>query len=74
MRLRAEGMRALVRIKLADDNDLNAANSALSLCDEFFISLESLAARQQIQPFELFKELSSLCRADSGSRKRRPTM
>ena len=36
---KADAMRKLVRIKLADDNDLKTARSGLEMCDEFFKGL-----------------------------------
>jgi len=39
----ADEMRQLVRIKLADDNDLKTATSGLTLCQQFFADLARMA-------------------------------
>ena len=44
--VQAEALRKLVRIKLADDNDLAAAQCALSTCNEFFSHLSALAVQE----------------------------
>jgi len=41
--IKADELRNLVRIKVADDNDLRTARSGLVLCAEFFRALERLA-------------------------------
>ena len=45
-----------MRIKVADDNDLKAANLALQTCSDFFGGL-TLAAAQGIGDFDLLKTL-----------------
>ena len=54
----ADGLRQLVRIKLADDNDLKAAQCALAGCFEFFSGLDALAARRGATPFDTLQTLS----------------
>ena len=44
--LQADALRNLVRIKVADDNDLKAANLALQTCSDFFGGLTLAAAAQ----------------------------
>ena len=45
----ADALRKLVRIKVQDDNDLKAAHSALSSCDEFFRNLELYSTREALE-------------------------
>ena len=53
----ADALRNLVRIKVADDNDLKAANLALQTCSDFFGGLTLAAAAQGIGDFDLLKTL-----------------
>ncbi len=46
-----------MRIKVADDNDLKAANLALQTCSDFFGGLTLAAAAQGIGDFDLLKTL-----------------
>lgn len=57
LQAQADAVRKLVRIKLADDNDLAAAQCALASCRDFFTTLESVAASRKIAEFELLKTL-----------------
>jgi hypothetical protein len=49
----ANGVRKLVRIKIADDNDLEQARCALKETDKFFKILYDVAKTNNITPFEL---------------------
>lgn len=49
-------MRKLVRIKIADDNDLEQAKKAVKSTDLFFKMLYSKARDVGITPFELLKQ------------------
>ncbi|RYH13461.1 hypothetical protein EON65_35605 [archaeon] len=51
----ANGVRKLVRIKIADDNDLEQARQALMTTNSFFKKLYEQAQRRQRTPFELLK-------------------
>ena len=53
----ADGLRQLVRIKLADDNDLKAAQCALAGCFDFFTGLTALAERRGATPFDTLQTL-----------------
>uniref|UniRef100_A0A7S2IFW4 Uncharacterized protein n=1 Tax=Haptolina brevifila TaxID=156173 RepID=A0A7S2IFW4_9EUKA len=53
----ADTLRKLVRIKVQDDNDLKAANSALSSCDEFFRNLELYSTREKIEEITVLSKL-----------------
>lgn len=57
MQAQADSLRKLVRIKLADDNDLQAAQCALATCSEFFSSLGTLAQRGAQSQFAAFQTL-----------------
>ena len=46
--LQADALRNLVRIKVADDNDLRTARAGLLLCAEFFRALSALSALRQV--------------------------
>lgn len=48
-------VRQLIRIKIADDNDLEQARSALELIANFFQRLTDEAKIVHTSPFELFK-------------------
>jgi hypothetical protein len=55
---RADALRNLVRIKVADDNDLRTARSGLELAVEFFQALHRLASlRGDLDEFELLREV-----------------
>jgi len=56
----ADMLRKLVRIKLADDNDLLAAREALVSCDAFFRGVASLARRRQVEDFVVFEALQTV--------------
>ena len=58
--LRADALRKLVRIKVADDNDLKTAREGFVLCKAFFDSLAELAALRgsAVSEFELLQDLS----------------
>lgn len=56
----ANGVRKLVRIKIADDNDLEQARKALQTTDSFFKKLYARAAELQLTPFELLKQSGTL--------------
>ena len=43
---RADALRNLVRVKVADDNDLRTARLGLLLCRDFFAALEALATQR----------------------------
>jgi len=51
----ANGVRKLVRVKIADDNDLEQARSAVKATDDFFKILYSIAQDGKISAFELLK-------------------
>jgi hypothetical protein len=51
----ANGVRRLVRIKIADDNDLEQARVALVTTAGFFKMLQSEAEKNNMSPFELFQ-------------------
>jgi len=53
----ADALRKLVRIKVQDDNDLKAANGALSSCAEFFSNLALYASRQGIKEAAVIEKL-----------------
>lgn len=53
----ADALRKLVRIKVQDDNDLKAANGALSSCAEFFANLSTYARRKSMQETEVLEKL-----------------
>jgi hypothetical protein len=49
----ANSVRKLVRIKIADDNDLEQARQALKTAIEFFKRLQECSAQHNMTPFEL---------------------
>ena len=51
----ANSVRKLVRIKIADDNDLEQARLALKTAIDFFRRLQEDSAKANISPFELFE-------------------
>ena len=53
----ADALRKLVRIKVQDDNDLKAANGALSSCDEFFGNVAMYASRKGLKEIAVVEEL-----------------
>ena len=53
----ADSMRGLVRIKIADDNDIKAARCALETCRDFFDALEQLAALRRLPAFDTMQSL-----------------
>ena len=56
---RADALRALVRIKVADDNDLNTAKAGLVVCAAFFADLAALSKlRGGVDEIELLREIS----------------
>jgi hypothetical protein len=54
----ANEVRKLVRIKIADDNDLEQARKALKTADIFFKKLYEEASIKEILPFQLLQKLS----------------
>ena len=55
---KATALRTLVRIKVADDNDLQTAQAGLVLCNDFFEGLIRLAALRGTSEYEALQELS----------------
>ena len=53
----ADALRKLVRIKVQDDNDLKAANGALSSCAEFFANLSTYASRKGMKETDVLTKL-----------------
>ena len=53
----ADALRKLVRIKVQDDNDLKAANGALSSCAEFFANLGIYASRNSLSETAVLEKL-----------------
>jgi hypothetical protein len=51
----ANGVRKLVRIKIADDNDLEQARQALQTINVFFRTLYDQAVKFELKPYELLK-------------------
>ena len=51
---KADSLRKLVRIKLADDNDLKTARSGLELCDEFFKGVVSVAEARRVSEHAVY--------------------
>ena len=51
----ANSVRKLVRIKIADDNDLEQARLALKTAIDFFRRLQEDSAKSNMTPFELFE-------------------
>jgi len=60
--MKADALRNLVRIKVADDNDLQTARSGLVLCYEFFLGLGQLTELRgpQADEYELLRELDGM--------------
>ena len=57
----ADTLRNLVRIKVADDNDLKTARQGLILCRDFFDGLSQLGAQRGVDDeFVVFDELAKL--------------
>ena len=55
---RADSLRKLVRIKVADDNDLKTARAGFLLCAEFFDGLGKLAElMNNADEFDVLKDL-----------------
>ena len=52
----ANGVRKLVRIKIADDNDLEQARQALKTADKFFKLLFDVAKKADMTPFQLLQK------------------
>jgi hypothetical protein len=46
-----------VRIKVQDDNDLKAANGALTSCDEFFSNMRVYGSRRQLDSMGVINKL-----------------
>lgn len=56
---RADALRNLVRIKVADDNDLKTAHAGLQLCGEFFDGLAELSSmRGDTDQYETISHLA----------------
>ena len=51
----ANGVRKLIRVKIADDNDLEQARKALKSTDMFFKALYHRAGQANITPYQLLK-------------------
>lgn len=56
----ANEVRKLVRIKIADDNDLEQARQALKTTDAFFKKLYARAKQLDVPPFDLLKRSGTL--------------
>ena len=56
----ANGVRKLVRVKIADDNDLEQARSALETTNTFFKNLYERAHQFHLTPFELLQKSEAL--------------
>jgi hypothetical protein len=56
----ANGVRKLVRIKIADDNDLEQARTALQTTNSFFKDLYDKAEKVGLTPFQLLQKGSSI--------------
>jgi hypothetical protein len=56
----ANGVRKLVRIKIADDNDLEQARRALETTNTFFKRLYERAQLSGLAPFELLQQSDTL--------------
>jgi len=52
----ADSVRRLVRIKIADDNDLETAKTALKTAAEFLRRLSSQAQEKRMTPYALLQE------------------
>lgn len=55
--LQADAMRNLVRIKVADDNDLRTCREGLLLCDDFFRALQRLAELRGVSEHAVLQAL-----------------
>ena len=53
----ADTLRKLVRIKVQDDNDLKAANGALTSCSEFFANLRVYGSRRGLSQTAVISKL-----------------
>lgn len=51
----ANSVRRLVRIKIADDNDLDQAREAMKTAIEFFRSLQETASKNSMTPWQLLE-------------------
>jgi hypothetical protein len=51
----ANGVRKLIRVKIADDNDLEQARRALKSTDMFFKALYQRAKEAGITPYQLLQ-------------------
>lgn len=56
----ANGVRKLVRIKIADDNDLEQARTALITIDKFFKLLYLRSEHFHLTPFEILQKSGTL--------------
>ena len=57
----ADALRNLVRVKVADDNDLRTARAGLVICNDFFEGLSQLASlRGMADAFAVFEEMATL--------------
>lgn len=56
----ANGVRKLVRVKIADDNDLEQARQALITTNSFFKVLYHQAKKHDMAPFELLTKSGAL--------------
>lgn len=56
----ANGVRKLIRVKIADDNDLEQARQALQAINVFFRTLYNQAEKFNVKPFELLQQSDSL--------------
>ena len=57
--LHADAMRNLVRIKVADDNDLRTCREGLLLCDDFFRALQRLAELRGVSEHAVLQALDA---------------
>ena len=55
----ANSVRQLVKIKIADENDMEQARKALQLSMHFFSKLQEEASHMNLTPFELLQKLKS---------------
>ena len=53
----ATELRGFVRVKLADDNDLEQARKAMEMTQNFCKHLDVVAQQKGITPFELWQQL-----------------
>lgn len=56
----ANEVRKLVRVKIADDNDLDQAREALKTADMFFKKLYIRATQMSMQPFDLLQSSGAM--------------